>query len=640
MMVGDKEISAAQIKFNYAYHRLLVEKALDEFKASEIDETKKALFMSFAGEEDDTEGIPGTRQAYRTVGIKTGSEVLNLISIDYAEPFSGDIAQEESLKEFVDNAIEGATQAAVGLGMGIAVWTVAKVVGTGLGARWLLSKTVSNYLNRSGKSARALARLRRIKAARARLKAIKYLKSGLGGAMSVLTLSKSRAGVGAAIRASRIKHIQPVGMLRAFMRGSGLSNLFPKFMGKASAKIGLKGVGKAIPFIGEVLMAVDALYSVWSWNRNSQAPKYSEVKNFAFGTFSPKNVKIGVPITICWSQPSGSWLEWVATDETRTTLEMVKIADKGSDSVFIITQANTKGLQKFMGGKALLIAVFKSDEKFERGILDNDDLDFKLLAIENVNELVSPFVFDGICDWSKYKDVLENCQDYLLESYEDAPEEYELNFEDSDGDRINVSGKLLPTSSIQRLSGNDLEKIFGYDSDSDVSESSDVHLTFSSFINERESSLDSSGAVSLEPSQQTGPVAVAIYEAAEIAYANPSLGGSKKTPEFDYFIVEEESLSASDGDPILALPSSNLEFTDSRRGIFLYSEDKESEEEISQEEEAETSGKEPRLNRVRRSLRHPRGHLRYFLPTMKRWVLLIIQWGNLSPNMATPIMWI
>jgi len=595
---ASKETAAKQIKFNYAYHRLLAENVLDKFKASEIGETQKALFMSFAGEEEDTVGIPGTRQAYRSVGIKTGSDELNLISIDYAEPFSGEISQEASLKDVVDNAIKGATQAAIGLGIGLGVWTVAKFVGAGLGARWLLSKTVGNFLNKTAnaKRAAALSRLRRIRAARAKVKTVKYLKSGLGGAVSVLTLSKSRAGVGAAIRASRIKNIKPVGILRAFMRGTGLGNLFPKFMGKGAAKVGGKLAGKAIPFVGEVLMAVDAVYSIWSWNRDSQAPKYGEVEDFAFKTFSPKDVKVGVPMTICWSQPSGSWLNWVATDETRTTMEMVKILDSESNSVFIITQANSKGLQKFMGENALLMAVFKSDEKFERGFFDNDDLDFKMIAIEDVTGLISPFIFDGICDWSKYKQVIDDCPDYLLESSEDAPENYELNFEDADGDRINVSGKILPTSAIQDLSEDDLEKIFGYASVSGVSESSRVHLTMSSFLNEEESSVDPTGTIELEPDQQTGPASVAIYVTEQVSYANPALGGTKKSPEFEYFIVAEESLDANEGDPILALPSSDLEFTDALRGISTYVEPQKEPEkepetpETEDEKEKEESG--------------------------------------------------
>lgn len=590
---ASRETAAKHIKFNYAYHRLLAENALEKFRASEIGETQKSLFMSFAGEEDDTIGIPGTRQAYRSVGIKTGSDELNLISIDYAEPFSGEISDEASLKDIVDNAIKGATQAAVGLGIGLGIWTVAKVVGTGLGARWLLSKTVGNFLNKATNSKRtaALARLRRIRAARAKAKALKYLRSGLSGSISVLTLSKSRSGVGAAIRISRIKNIKPVGILRAFLKGTGLGNIFPKFMGKASAKIGGKAISKAIPFVGEVLMVADAVYSLWSWNRNSQAPKYSEVKDFAFKTFVPKNVKIGVPITICWSQPSGSWLNWVATDETRTTMEMVKILDSDSNSVFIITQANSKGLQKFMGENALIMAVFKSDEKFERGFLDNDDLDFKLVAIGEVTSLISPFIFDGICDWDRYKGVLDDCPDYLLETSDDAPEKYNLNFEDSDGDKINVSGNILSTESIKKLSEEDLEMIFGYSSEVDTSESFRVHLTMDSFLNEERSSTDPTGTLDLTPDQQTGPASVAIYSVDEVSYANPSLGGSKKIPRFEYFIVAEESLNANNGDSILVLPSSGIELTDAVRGIHTYVEPKKEEKPKSDTEQEDDNDK-------------------------------------------------
>lgn len=599
----DSDEVKERIKFNYAYNSLLADGIIeDTFRASSMDSTKKALFMGLVGEEDSNDSMEGTLSAYRTIGIKTGSDTFNILSVDYISPNVGEI--DDSLSGIVNKIIEDATKTAAAIGVTAGIFLVGKYVGGALGARWLFAKTVSKFISKTPKASSAASALK----ARAKLKAVKGIKTTLSTIKDIATLKNTRTGISSSIRASRIKNVKPVGLLRAFLRGTKAGNLFPKFMGastKLASKAGAKLGSRAIPFVGEVLMLFDAGYSLWSWNRSSQAPKYGEVEDFAKGEFSPEDIEVGVPITVCWSQPSGSLLGWVATDETRTTLEMVKVATNASKVLFIITQANSKGMQEYMGGDKILIAAYDRGTKVERGFFDNDDLDFEIYPIEDVSKMVGPFVFEGICDWEEFEREMEGSPDYLIGIDSDAPEEYAFNFEDSKGDRINVMGDLVSTDDIRGLSEDDLEKIFGYSNNVQSDETSasegdqktiegpknpneSVYSKFYDFINEAEKEEDQIAEIS--PDDQRSPLGVAMYRTSASSYSNSSIAGSRIIPKIDYFIVDKESLETPEGQPVLVVSSSDVEFSDSLRGLDVYTEPKKEEPQEEPQDKGETKG--------------------------------------------------
>lgn len=594
---ASEELIKKGIKFGYAYNRLIKAEDLETtFTPSKTDEDTIALFMSLVAEENDEDGMIESMQAYRAKVMKTSSSAFNLIQIDYALPYSEEISDTENFSTLVKNILDKSLLFGGAIGASLLVFATGKLVTKVVIGRWILNRGVRKFVGLPyGKALRAAKAASKLKKAARIAKATKYIKTGFGTISGIVTLKSSRGGVAAAIKASRIKRIKPVGLLRAFMRGSGVSHIFPKFMGKTGIKVGAKAGSKAIPLVGEILMVVDAAYSIWSWNRSSQAPKYKEVKSFATGEFNPKEIEVGIPITICWSQPSGSWLNWVASDETRTTMELIKIGENDGRSIFIMTQANSEGLQKELSSNALVMLAFENKKTIERGFFDNDDLDHELIRIKSEEGLLGPFIYQGHTNWDRFKKEFDAAPDYLIGRDKDAPDEFIFNFEDSDSDIINLTGRILDTDTIKKLKQSDIIEIFGFGEGNDISESEDfgdgLNLTIKTkikdFLNE---AIDDNvnSTLTLLPEDQTNPVWVAIYQATESVYANPVIGDKKSIPDLGYYLVYGESLYVDDGDPVLVFSSSDIEFTNSKKGLHTHTEE-EKEDEIEDDEDVKDS---------------------------------------------------
>lgn len=592
----EKEIAQKAIKFRYAYNRLIHNGDLiEELDLNEWESNNKmALFMNLAdGESGEDEGITETMQAYRAEVLKTSTDAFNLIKIDHAIPFTGDIPQNKSMYTVIEDIVNKSLVFGASLAISAAVFTGAMWLGKIVLGRWVLGKAVKNYINRGGTAAKKLSK------ARSLAKSTKYIKSSFGTFAGIATLKNTRGGVAATIRASRIKNIKPSGLLRAFLRGSGLSHIAPRFMGKTAAKIGAKSISRAIPFVGEILMLADAGYSLWSWNRESQAPKYKEVKSFAKGEFNPKEIKAGELITVCWSQPSGSWLNWVASDETRTTMEIIKIGEYKNRSIFILYQANSKGLQEQLSKSSMILMAFNNDRVVKRGFFDNDDLDHELIRIGGEDESVfGPFVYQGHCEWDLLEKEYKDSPSHLVEKLKNAPDRFDFYFEDRDGDILNVSGKILETEEINKLSEEEIADVFGYNTSMSIDESLEglkefsIKTSMADFLLERENTLqDNTDTGVLDASSQINPIGIAIYRYTKGDYPNPEINASKNIPNLGLFLVYNDSLFVEDGDDILVFSSADIEFTNAKKGIYEYTPDESDEEEDNEEDSGEDEDK-------------------------------------------------
>jgi hypothetical protein len=417
-----------------------------------------------------------------------------------------------------------------------------------------------------------------------------------------------------------------------------------KAFGKGFTRGFAKGGGKLIPFIGEVLMVIDAVGSTWNWFSSNQAPRFGEVDSFAHNSMDPGAIPIGVPITICWSQPAGGWggaaTSFFFTNETRTTCELVKIAVKDNYSIFILTQVNSKEVQKQLASHDIvLIALDNSDKvndqaedasnviskigKYIQRTFDNEDMDFKISFVDGIDKIAALFNFQGVCDWNVFMSEYNNSSDQLILADENAPENYQFYYTDSEDNIINVAGRLITSEELANMSDSDLERVFypteggedvfgkikkkgeeevveeseNFNSEglSVLIESSNVITSFSDFnssltkanlgifedgnepkgnAEEGTGDIDAQGpgsnTISLSTEDKMGPAKVAIYKVTDREYANPSLR-KYKAGVFTQFILTDESYDAKANESIgVDVNTTGEDLEDPRRGVSAY----------------------------------------------------------------------
>ena len=522
---------------------------------------------------------------------------------------NGPLSEDETGPTLVEDAVKYGVQAAAYSAGALALWTGAKYLGGAIAMRkswkvlnklagkgaagagaapgiaskfWSATKTGAQSLFRSVKDMAVLKNTRIAGSAAIR---------GFKGAKAAVTLGKQGA----------------MGALKAF--GKGASRGFSK------------AGGKAIPFVGEVLMVIDAVGSTWNWYSGNQAPRYGEVEDFAKESFDPKSIEIGVPITICWSQPAGGWggtaVSFLFNNETRTTMELVKVAERSGKSIFILTQINSKEVQKQISKADVTLLAFDNSDVVERGWIDNEDLDFEMASYKQ--DLAALFNYQGSCPWDVFESAFEESSGALLVSNPSAPDEYEFHFSDSEDEVINVVGKKLSDDDLAKYSDADLNRIFGVDvskgdneksnidsvdykekeaeavSDSErtnqysqfsLSESDRNIITkFSDFKNGShqqtiyEAGEPGSSELTLTPEQKSGPAEVAIYMVTEKDYANPELRGKYIPGKFTNFMLDEADWEAKEGQSVSPDVNTTEILDKEKRGLYKYVAPKEDQEE-------------------------------------------------------------
>lgn len=566
------------LKFAYAYHQLLSEgKIQKEFQvASQKEGEEKALFLS--ADDDKGQELPETITAFKITKIPTsGNSKMALFRISEMLP-GGKISDDDNSETVFEKVSNTAIKALAYTGAGlVAYWTISKV--GGLFASRLARKKLLNLLPK--KPGDNFARLRKIAANRKKVKSLfRYVdpRKALGAAKAV------GRGISGAYKAATKGKAGFTGTMKAFGKGTS----------RGLSKAGIKGAAEWVPVVGWVLAAVDVVGSTWNWFSDNQAPRFSEIDSFAKNEFVPQSIPVGVPITICWSQEAGgAWgnvINFIANNDTRTTMELVKIGDFNGKTIFILAQINSKELGKQLAEHDLTLIAFNSSEKVETGILDNDDLDFEISTIDQIGKLSVMYNFKGVCDWSEIYTAYEAASDQLFISDPDAPKKYRFYFEDSDGEKINVSGNLITDEQLAKFADSDYKKYFGdllnvnegeylnLDWDKNVLESENI-LSFEDFsskaftVNEEDETQQTEVADNLAPAEMTGPKKVAIYLVEEKQYANPNLRGTFETGDFKDFVVDPQYWKVKDGTKIDVLVDTDEILEDPIKGIFTWQDE-------------------------------------------------------------------
>jgi hypothetical protein len=572
------------LKLQYAYNQLLSEgKIKSEFAVdSETPGEEKAIFLTL--DDDQQEEIPLSLGAYKITALptSTGSKMA-LFRISEVIP-GGKITDEDTAQSLLDRSIQTIAQGAALSAVGLGAYYALTLTGGYFSYRYARKQLEKLIPAKPGSKVAALRKVAK------RNKSVKSLASKLNP-KGIFTSAKkagdfySKVGKAFAKGSSWFKQSKKMGgktsqALKAFARGTG-----------AGLKVAKAGV-EWVPVIGWTLAAIDVVGSTWNWFSGKQAPLYSDIKDFAKNEFDPKAIPVGIPITICWSQEAGgAWgtvVNFIANNDTRTTMELVKMGDFNGKSIFIMTQINSKELGKQLAEHDLTLLSFDSSDVVETGVIDNEDLDFEIATIDGLAQLSVIYNFKGVCDWNETTTTYGASPDTILISDPEAPEKYQFYFEDTEGEKINVSGELLSDEQLSKMSDSELQGYFSIPSlanessdvdldwDKKVLESKNI-LSFESFsdkaftVNEEEETAEED--LDLKPSQMLGPQKLAIYVVTEKQYANPELRGKFKTGDFKDFVVSPEFWKVSNGTPIEVLVNTDEMLEDTIKGVYTYKDD-------------------------------------------------------------------
>ncbi len=592
---SDEEIGKQAIKLHFAYNKLKTEGKLKDsltFKGMQ-DSSDLAVIAALIDQETGNAAMESLI-AYRMSPIKGGVNADSKIAmINLTEKLpGGPIAADATSESIVDEAVSYSMKAAAYSAVALVAFGAIKWASMTLGSAFLLRrgfKTIENFAIARKAAKGATEASKAIKGAGILSKTGKGIKTfwrAVTPAKAVSFWGKiGKAGIEGAKVQRALGRMEKAGKLA---KGIGMAKGF--VTGVKSASSIVKAAEWTNP-IGWGLLAIDAIGSAWNWYSDNQAPMYKEVDDFAKGSFDPKSIEIGVPVTICWSQPAGgTWgavVSFLANNETRTTMELVKVAnDVKGYSVFIVTQINSKGLQEQMAKAGLTLIAFDNSDIIERGWLDNEDLDFKIWSIKDMNEIANFFMFEGYCDWAELSEEYRKSSSQLIISDNDAPNTYNFYFEDSEDGVINVSGKKVTDEDLAKYSDRDLQRIFGLDTvkgqfavEPGKSANESVNTTnpnkavsFKDFGSDMvfEKDGEDSEGVELTSEQLSTPAEVAIYIVTDKEYADPELRGKYDPGKFTNFMVRKEDYDAAEGEKIEVEVNTNEVIEDAKAGTYTF----------------------------------------------------------------------
>ena len=621
------------IKLGYAIESLAksgkmkADLALDDVREGE----KIAVVVDFKDEEGNP--IPESRQALRFAKIKDTSK-LTIGLIDYSIPI-GEIKDDTgSLLKKV-----GEYAAAVLVG-GVAVGSlilVRDIVGSVAGA-WALNKAVRGVYSSFSKS-----------------KSVTQVVKSPGMWSKIKNFGSSIFGRGAGTVANAARTVLPSGAyveggLAYNAAGTALRGAAKQSVQAAAARTVAAGAAEAGAAAagGSGLLAAEASNPVgwivaaasvvasagqqlYNWMSDKQAPRFSDVDDFAKGEFKPSGIPVGKPITLCWTSDGGAGF-WggvlkvltLSKDDTRTTMDLVKIGDFGGRSIFILLDVHSKSMEQTIKENDLILLSFDNDDTFERGYLDNDDLEFNTIAIPDMKAFMISTSFVGYCGWGDMQEAYNEAPDVPFYVPENAPSQYQFNYSNSKGEKINVSGSLLSADELDQINIEEIMPISLPGSTSEsfqdfrnyklVNENSKV-LSFSEFSSSlifeaeekddskeeiidqwvkdytKDSNVAKGQEIQVKNAESSyGQVSMPVYKATEIQFVDPASRG--QAPTFRYFIVGDESLDAEKEEAINVEVTSDDAVNAPRYGLATYVPPAPPKEETEEDTEGET-GVEP-----------------------------------------------
>lgn len=443
-----------QIKVIYAYNKMKEDGKLSSFDANALTDSSKCVFTCLRDEAGNAKMQSLTAFKMQGYGSDSEKAKIKLVNIIDSRP--------EGLlndKTTVDSLTSGMMLGIAAIG-GFSVGALA--LGTGAISKGF--EIVEGI--KALKTIRGYAPVSPIKGVGWASKVVKGGKNGIktvfGGIPFGSTIAVGKGivkGVKFARNASNAGKSAKA-IVTAFGRGLSL---------------GAKSGGfKWIPFVGQVLAIAQAVGTIYNWNSNKQAPSFNEIKNqgFAHNEFNVKSVKIGDLITICWSQPAGGgWgmaVSFLWENDTRTTATMLKVADNGTSSIFVLVNIHAAELSKQLASHDLiLVSIVNQVYNTHAGtvasirrLLDAEDIDFKYQLIDGIDKMAALFDFEGMCDWTEFLTYYDAASDQYIATDGKAPDRYLFYYKDQNGDHINVVGKILPNDKLKGISDADFDSIF------------------------------------------------------------------------------------------------------------------------------------------------------------------------------------
>ena len=606
--VADSNLASNYVQFHFAYNKLLSEGKISDSLNFSGESGDIAAFVAM--KDSDGKVIDQTLTAYRMLSKQTGSENLALVDVTETLP-GGPLPQDADSGSVLEMISENAVKVLGWGAVGLVVFGAIKSVGGGallFGSQILWHRRL----------------MKAIKSSQTSSKAIKTT-SLWGGIWNLLTLKNTRAALktgsrffraakGAKMSTRAYRFL--VGMRTSFRLGSRAARATGQASkaAKAGTQIGAKLAAKAstktgskfIPFVGEVLMVIDAVGSSWNWLKNSQAPTYKEVKSSPgmHNSFIPKDIEIGRPVTVCYSQGSsgglGAVMDVFVSTEKRTTMELIKIKQDGSGSLFIVTKINSEFWAKELANHELFLLRFSTSTNVKHGFFDNDDLKPMGCFFDNVSGPAgAPTVFYGYCNWADLKSAYSSSEKQLIKADPEAPETFNFNFKDTEGNALNVSGKKISSETLSKLTEGELQIIFGITEVGNSSVSEDLSLPNFSGAPEGKDILkfdrfnrstlgifeeeDTEGGdyTELTPEQKSGSAVIAAYNITKKEYANPDLRGKKGygLGQFEHFLLGNEAYGLSEGSPLEVAINTDELLEDCRVGKAEYERPEEEEPE-------------------------------------------------------------
>ena len=489
-------------------------------------------------------------------------------------------------------------------------------------------------------------------------KGIKGIR-GVGKAiLDMATFATTRGAIKYGIEGAKtsLKMTKNVG--NAASRGLSATKYFGRNFGRAVVGTGSKASGKTasrlIPFVGEVLLAIDMVGSAINWYSDKQAPTWGDIEKTVGDqggyVFNPKGFGVGSQISICWKQPAGGALGTIGSffysNDTRTTADLIKIGETpdGTKSVFIILSVNSKEYQKQLATYAAVLLVIPNDDvnsgSLYRQLVDAEDMDAQLVMLKNPEDMAVPFTFMGFCKWNTFIDEYNNSEDQLIISDGRAPGDYNFYYKRPQGEYINVSGKILSSEDLGEKSSQEIIDAFALDGENknekpektnesiipEVNKQSlneneiiahivsnkggNILQKFSDFeslyesvssgrifeedADEDNTEEDKGQTYKLTTEQSMGPAQVAIYKIISCQYANPEDQQYQASPA-THFVIDEAYYDTPDNDPIEVSMNSTDVVVDPRKGIYIFKEEKKEDEtpEEDKEEEEKTNNTSP-----------------------------------------------
>lgn len=555
-------------KFVFAYNRLKeAGKIKDELNAASL---KKGEDYAIVWDLPGNTGAPvvETRQAYKT---KVVSDLPNgvLVKIDESIPFGK--FQEESdagntllkIAGFGSQILVGGLTAAAAIGGGI--WATKAAAG---GVKRLISRKAIN----GGTS---------------------WLSRIIGtGAEKAVASNASTAAVDAAAAAELEL---ATGVSAEALGASEIAVSTPAII-ETTAGISAATVGWIAAAVAVTAGVVQRLVN---WTSDAQAPRLGQIEDegWARDSFMPGTIPDGEAITICWTQESGnSWFTDILWNEdTRTTMDLVKLGNFKGRSIFLMVQINSKEYDAVLKSKEMILLSFEQNAKFERGYFNNDDLEFEMIAVEKgeSNNFIST-IFEGYCTWDEMEGAYRGADDSFVGVPENAPDEYSFHYKFGKGDRdVNVTGTLIKdigsldvmktTFVAGKPTPNESASTFRLDIDwKKISESSGV-LSFSDFsklpltiVPTFEAEGDEAPAVKTDPEKEnkylTQTEKIAAYEVKTIEFADKALE-DQQLPDLKTFIVPNNYLEATDNEEIVVQPIQDVTLKYPRRGTITVESD-------------------------------------------------------------------